>query len=32
MVNAVRDRPELPDADALAQLRANPDIAAFISL
>ncbi len=31
MVNAVRDRPQLPDADALAGLRDNPDIAAFIA-
>ena len=31
MVNAVRDRPQLPDADALARLRDNPDIAAFIA-
>jgi quercetin dioxygenase-like cupin family protein len=31
MVNAVRDRPELPDANALARLRANPDVAAFIA-
>ena len=30
MVNAVRDRPQLPDADALATLRASPAIAAFI--
>lgn len=30
MVNAVRDRPQLPDADALARLRADPDVAAFI--
>jgi quercetin dioxygenase-like cupin family protein len=32
MVNAVRDRPELPDADTIARLRANPEVAAFISL
>ncbi len=31
MVNAVRDRPQLPDADALARLRDNPEIAAFIA-
>ena len=30
MVNAQRDRPQLPDADALAVLRADPAIAAFI--
>jgi quercetin dioxygenase-like cupin family protein len=30
MVNAVRDRPQLPDAEALAALRANPVIAAYI--
>ena len=30
MVNAVRDRPQLPDAEALAQLCADPAIAAFI--
>ena len=30
MVNAERDRPQLPDAGALAQLRADPVIAAFI--
>ena len=29
MVNAVRDRPQLPSADDLAQLRAHPDIAAM---
>jgi mannose-6-phosphate isomerase-like protein (cupin superfamily) len=32
MVNAVRDRPQLPDAHALAVLRANPAIAAFIRI
>ena len=32
MVNAVRDKPQLPSADDLAQLRAHPDIAAFIAL
>ena len=32
MVNAVRDRPQLPNADDLAQLRTHPDIAAFIAL
>jgi gentisate 1,2-dioxygenase len=30
MVDAVRDRPELPDAAALAELRAHPDTAAFL--
>lgn len=30
MVNAVRDRPQLPDADALERLRRDPAIAAFI--
>ena len=30
MVNSTRDRPQLPDADALAALRADPAIAAFI--
>ena len=30
MVNAERDRPELPDAGALARLRANPEVAAFL--
>jgi len=30
MVNAARDRPQLPDAEALAQLCADPAIAAFI--
>lgn len=30
MVNADRDRPELPDAATLAALRAHPDIAEFI--
>ena len=30
MVNTERDRPQLPDDTALAQLRANPLIAAFI--
>lgn len=30
MVNADRDRPQLPDAEALALLRAVPDVAAFI--
>jgi mannose-6-phosphate isomerase-like protein (cupin superfamily) len=32
MVNATRDRPQLPDHDALAELRREPDIAAFIAL
>lgn len=30
MVDAVRDRPELPDAEALAQLRSHPAVAAFL--
>lgn len=30
MVNAARDRPQLPDAEALAALRRDPDVAAFI--
>ncbi|MDE2007244.1 MAG: cupin domain-containing protein [Rhodospirillales bacterium] len=30
MVNAVRDRPRLPDAEDLAKLRAIPEIAAFL--
>jgi len=30
MVNAARDRPQLPDATALAALRTNPEIAAFL--
>jgi quercetin dioxygenase-like cupin family protein len=30
MVNAVRDRPELPGPEALAALRAHPDLAAFL--
>lgn len=32
MVNAVRDRPQLPSADDLARMRENPRIAAFIAL
>lgn len=31
MVNAQRDRPQLPDQDALEALRSDPDIAAFIA-
>lgn len=31
MVNAVRDRPQLPTADDLARLRENPALAAFIA-
>jgi len=31
MVDAERDRPQLPDADALARLRANPVVAAFLA-
>ena len=30
MVNAERDRPELPDDQALAELRARPEVAAFL--
>ncbi|MGC8477364.1 MAG: cupin domain-containing protein [Acetobacteraceae bacterium] len=30
MVNATRDRPQLPDAAALAALRAVPEVAAFL--
>lgn len=30
MVNAVRDKPQLPDAGALAALRAIPEVAAFL--
>ena len=31
MVNAARDRPQLPTADDLERLRANPAVAAFIA-
>jgi quercetin dioxygenase-like cupin family protein len=31
MVNATRDRPVLPTAEDLAGMRANPDVAAFLS-
>ena len=31
MVNALRDQPQLPDAQELAALRANPSIAAFLT-
>ncbi len=31
MVNAVRDRPQLPAADDLARLRSDPEVAAFIA-
>jgi quercetin dioxygenase-like cupin family protein len=31
MVNAVRDRPQLPSADDLARLREVPEIAAFLA-
>ena len=31
MVNAERDRPQLPDAAALAALRAIPEVAAFLA-
>jgi hypothetical protein len=30
MVNANRDKPQLPSEDDLAQLRADPGIAAFL--
>lgn len=30
MVNATRDRPQLPQPDDLARLRAHPDVAAFL--
>ena len=30
LVNAARDRPQLPDAEQLSQLRANPAIARFL--
>ena len=30
MVNAERDRPQLPDEQALAELRARPEVAAFL--
>lgn len=30
MVNSARDRPQLPDAEVLAALRANPRVAAFL--
>lgn len=30
MVDAVRDKPELPDEPAIAAMRANPDVAAFL--
>ena len=32
MVNATRDRPQLPDAEDLARLRAMPAVAAFIAV
>jgi len=32
MVNATRDRPQLPTADDLARLRARADVAAFIAV
>ena len=32
MVNAVRDRPQLPSADDLARMRDNPHLAAVIAL
>ena len=31
MVNALRDRPQLPTADELAALKANPAVAAFLT-
>ena len=31
MVNAERDRPQLPDAEAMAELRAQPEVAAFLA-
>ena len=31
MVNAARDKPRLPDADELAALGANPEVAAFLA-
>ncbi len=31
MVNAERDRPQLPNERALAELRANPEVAAFLA-
>lgn len=31
MVDIERDKPQLPDTDDLARLRANPEIAAFLS-
>ncbi|MGH7041394.1 MAG: cupin domain-containing protein, partial [Acetobacteraceae bacterium] len=31
MVNATRDKPQLPDAAALAALRAIPEVAAFLA-
>jgi hypothetical protein len=30
MVNALRDKPQLPNAEQLAALRASPAIAAFL--
>jgi hypothetical protein len=30
MVNATRDRPQLPSADDLERLRTNPELARFI--
>ena len=32
MVNAVRDRPQLPSAEDLARMRESPEVAAFIAL
>ncbi len=31
MVNAVRDKPQLPSAEELADLMANPEVAAFLA-
>ena len=31
MVNAVRDRPQMPDSETLARLRLVPEVAAFIA-
>jgi quercetin dioxygenase-like cupin family protein len=31
MVNAERDRPQLPEAQALAELRAHPEVASFLA-
>jgi hypothetical protein len=31
MVNAERDKPQLPSTDDIARMSANPDIAAFLN-